>query len=251
MTFVFDPSTDFVAVVDDFVSLRLVPPPDLVGFAIADTSGGEVLAADSSGGLPLADIVGDYYEYGNAPSLGTTITHAVRQSVSTKEAAESFGRYQLGDVHFSWPISEGTPQLGGVLVDSANAEWTILDVNYESLMALYRVTARDLAITVGLNELVTINRLATSKDSEGAVVKTPVLYLTDVRARLQEESSERGPQFGRQSGTVNAKCYLAQQLLLDNSFQIVRADGKIYEVVGYESPDSIGSLTTINCMRRQ
>jgi hypothetical protein len=245
--------------------------PDNAQYIYMDLEGGWSMSTDTRdsgtfGHKPywengsMSTPIGSYNFFNGAGSIGTpvvavtpvtsSITHAAAQSVSTKEAAESFGRYQLGDKHFTWPISEGVPQLGGSLTDTAGESWIILDVNYESLMALYRVTARNLAITGGLNELITIQRRTIAKGTEGAAESTWGTYQSNVRARIQEQRSDRSEQLGKQSGVVSAKCYLAQELLLDNTYRIVRADSTVYEVEGYESPDSIGSLTVINCMRR-
>jgi hypothetical protein len=49
---------------------------------------------------------------------------------------------------------------------------------------------------------------------------------------------------------VTAKIYLAEQIPVDNGFQIVAVDGTTYEVTGYESPDEIGRLFVINAERR-
>jgi hypothetical protein len=212
----FDCSGDFVAVTDGLVALSIIPHPDLV-----------------------------------PPTTTQNVTHALGKSVTTREAAASNGRYQLGDRFWTFPAAEGTPSLGSVLVDPSGEQWTIIDQNKEDLMALWKCTGRNLAITGNLNEYVTILKRTITKGTSGAVESSWPIWKQNVRGRLQESSSNRSEQHGRQSGTITAKVFTAVQYKLDNGYRVVRnSDGVIWEVEGYENPDSIGSLATLNVMRR-
>jgi len=186
---------------------------------------------------------------GDAPAIDG-VQHCAARSITAREAAESFGRYQLEDQIFTFPDSEASPELGGSIIDDEGETWVILDANHERIMALWKVTARNLAITGNLNETITVQQRQVTKGSEGAVEWTWATLYSNVRARIQEDSSERSEQFGRQSATINANCFLQNKLLLDNSHRLVRSDNTTYEVIGYENPDQIGALTTINCLRR-
>ena len=50
--------------------------------------------------------------------------------------------------------------------------------------------------------------------------------------------------------SLRAKVYMQSELIVDNGFRVVAADGTIWEIAGYQSPDSITDLFTINVMRR-
>ena len=126
---------------------------------------------------------------------------------------------------------------------------TILETQLATCGSRWKCTARNLALAGGLNTYITILREVATKGPSGAVEPTFVPYASAVQARIQEISATRGEQ-RRQSGIVKAKIYLAQQILVDNGNRIQAADGTLYEVTGYNHPDSIASLFTINAIRR-
>lgn len=181
-----------------------------------------------------------------------TINNAARESIGLKEAETSGGRYQKGDVAFTWPMSQATPQLGGRLTDNSAAVWTIIDWTLEpELIQLYRAVARNLAITSNLDQYITINRRQIGKGLGGAAETIGwELYAANVQARVQVQTETRSEQFGRQSGVIRAKVYMQQEYTLDNSYQIVDGGNTVWEIEGYESPDSITDLFCLNVMRR-
>lgn len=180
------------------------------------------------------------------------ISAALRRAITTREAAISDGKYTTADVRWHLAASElaEPPQIGDQIIDDASEAWTILETKSATCGSRFECIARKLAIAGGLNTLVTIRREVATQGTSGAVERTWEVYRINVRARIQEQAAERSEQHGRQSGVVTAKVYLAEQILVDNGFQIVAADGTLYEVTGFESPDSIGSLFVINAERR-
>ncbi len=128
--------------------------------------------------------------------------------------------------------------------------WTILELRLATCSSRCECVTRNLAIAAGLDTLITIRRELIMKGANGAAERSWQSYRTNIRARIQEQAAERSEQHGRQSGVVTAKVYLAEQIPVDNGFQIVAADGTTYEVIGYESPDEIGRLFVINAERR-
>jgi len=180
------------------------------------------------------------------------ITSALRRAVTTREAAASDGKYTTSDVHWHLAAAElpAPPRLGDQIIDASSESWTILETQLATCGSRWNCTARNLALAGGLNTYVTILREVATKGPSGAVEPTFVPYASGVQARIQELSATRNEQHGRQSGIVKAKIYLAQQVLVDNGNRIQAADGTLYEVTGYERPDSIASLFTINAIRR-
>ncbi len=178
---------------------------------------------------------------------------ALRRAVTTREAAISDGRYTASDVrwHLAAVDLDAAPRLGDQIIDGAGEAWTILEARQATAQSRWECTTRNLAIVGGLNSYITIRREVISKDASGAVERTWQDWRTNIRARIQEQSSHRDEQHGRQAGYVAAKVYLAEQILVDNSHRIIGPDGTEYEVIGYESPDTIGSLFVINVQQRQ
>lgn len=185
-------------------------------------------------------------------SGSTAISGALRRAVTTREAATSGGKYTASDVHWHLAAAElpAAPRLGDKIIDAAGECWTILETQLATCGSRWNCTTRNLALAGGLNTFVTILREVATKGPSGAVEPTFIPIASAVRARIQELSAARGEQHGRQSGTIKAKIYLAEQILVDNGNRIEAADGTVYEVVGYESADSITSLFTINAIRR-
>ncbi|HEX4000644.1 MAG TPA: head-tail adaptor protein [Pirellulales bacterium] len=185
-------------------------------------------------------------------SGATALAGALRRAVNTREAAASDGKYTTSDVHWHLAAAElnAPPQLGDQIVDTSGEAWTILETQLATCGSRWKCTARNLALAGGLNTFITILREVAAKGPSGAVEPTFVPFASAVRARIQELTSARSEQHGRQSGIVTTKIYLAQQILVDNGNRIQAADGAIYQVTGYELADSIASLFTINALRR-
>ncbi len=209
----FDPQSDFAQVADalESVTLRRV---------------------DGSGSVALAS--------------------ALRRSVTTREVAASDGKYTTSDVHWHLAAAElaSPPRLGDQIIDATGEAWTILETQLATCGSRWKCTARNLVLAGGLNTYITILREVATKGPSGAVEPTFAPYASGLQARIQELSATRGEQHGRQSGIVKAKIYLTQQILVDNGNRIQAADGSLYEVTGYDHPDSIASLFTINAIRR-
>jgi hypothetical protein len=182
----------------------------------------------------------------------TPLAGALRRAVTTREAAISDGKYTSGDVRWHLSAAELTkpPALGDRIIDGAGQSWTILEMRLATCGSRFECVTRNLAIAAGLDTLITIRRESIVKGTNGAAERSWQSYRTNVRARIQEQAAERSEQHGRQSGIVLAKIYLAEQIPVDNGFQIVAADGMTYEVTGYESPDEMGRLFVINAERR-
>ncbi len=185
-------------------------------------------------------------------SGSAAIAAALRRAITTREAAISDGKYTTADVRWHLPADEldAAPRLADRIVDGSGEAWTILETQLATCGSRFVCVARNLAIAGELNTLVTIRREIATKGTSGAVERSWENFRINVRARIQERAAERSEQHGRQSGVVTAKVYVAEQIPVDNGFQIVAPDGTLYEVTGYESPDDIGRLFVINAERR-
>ncbi len=182
----------------------------------------------------------------------TQIAGALRRSMSTAEAAASDGRYTASDVRWHLPVEsvQTPPAVGDRIVDGSGATWTILSLRLATAESRWQCVARDLIVSSGLNERITIRREVATQDSSGAVERTWQDVLTNVVARIQENSAERNEQHGRQSGVVVAQVFVAEPVTVDNGYRIIAADGRVFEVTGFESSESIEQLMTIHALRR-
>ena len=185
-------------------------------------------------------------------AAAVAVPSALRRAVTTREAADSNGRYTASDVRWHLAAAElpSAPGLGERIVDASGECWTILETRRATCGTRWECIARNLALVGGLNAYVTILREVAAKGRGGAAETTLVTLAAAVRARVQELSSRRAEEHGRQSGLIAAKIYLAEPVLVDGACRVQTADGTLYEVTGYEHAESIGSLFTINAIRR-
>jgi hypothetical protein len=176
-----------------------------------------------------------------------SVAHALRRSLSMREAAASNGQYTLTDVTWSLPKSEcgAGPVLGDVILDADGNRWTVLAVAGRDLTGLWECTCRDLAIARGLNDVITIEQAVYSKGEGGAAVPAWHTLRTGVRARIQPVFSavEAGPH--SRSTVHRYRIVIAEELAVDHTERIRAADGTIYRIIGSTGAAGIGELQTI------
>ncbi len=182
----------------------------------------------------------------------TTLANALRRAVTTREAEQSDGRYTAADVRWHLDASElaAPPRLGDQLLDTAGETWTVLETRLATGGSRWECVSRNLALVGGLDTYITIRREQVTKGAGGAVERTWENFRTGVRARVQIQEAQRREEHGRQSGLVTAQIFVAEQIAVDNGYQIVAADGTVFEITGFRSPDSLGRLFEIDAVRR-
>jgi hypothetical protein len=182
----------------------------------------------------------------------TPLANALRRAVTTREAEQSDGRYTAADVRWHLDASELTepPRLGDRLLDTAGETWTVLETRLATGGSRWACLCRNLAIVGGLDTYIAIRRERVTKGAGGAVERTWENFRTGVRARIQIQEAQRREEHGRQAGLVTAKIFVAEQIELDNGYQIVAADGTVFEITGFRSPDTLGRLFEIDAVRR-
>src|SRR5689334_17869916 len=100
------------------------------------------------------DIAGDFAAVADglesatlfAPSGSSApLTALLRRAITTKEAAESNGKYTTADFVMHFPVSAANPIVGGTLVVGSDS-YTILDISKQTLRNRWRCMCRLLAI---------------------------------------------------------------------------------------------------------
>lgn len=201
---IFDPSTDFATVVDGLALVTL-------------------RARDGS---------------------ETPVAHALRRAVTVREAAASDGKYTASDVVFHLSAAEtGRPELGSLIVD-ALGQWTILEVALETLGARWRCICRDLAISAGLDTLVTIQKASYTKGAGGALEPIWSDLYTNERAKIQPVSAERLIDHQAVGQTEQALVFFTWPLPLTPQHRIVGPDGTTYRFLSWEDAQRIDALFT-------
>jgi len=185
---------------------------------------------------------------GSTPgSPGTTVSHALRRAVTTREAAESHGRYTASDVIWHLPAAElaDSPRLGDLVVDADGRRWTILEVQSAALRTRWRCAARNLAIVYGLDDTITILKATYTKDDGGAAEPLWRPWKTGVRARIQPVATRAGTKHRARQTVTRYQIFVEEDFSLDHTHRIQGPDGTIYQVTGTRGADRIGELQTI------
>jgi hypothetical protein len=181
---------------------------------------------------------------GGAPA---PIAHALRRSVSMREAAASDGRYTAADVTWHLPVAElaQSPRLGDLIRSGDGRQWTVLEVRLTTLGTRWRCTTRSLAVVYGLDDTITILKAAYVQGAGGAAEATWLPWKTGVRARIQPLRSSPGGQ--HESRQVIARCqiFVEEELALSPAHRIAGPDGTIYKVLGVTAAERLGELQTI------
>lgn len=143
------------------------------------------------------------------PSQADMIPVAKRRALTRRELAASLGSYTAGDRVWLLPAavlpSWLSPKPGDVVVDSAAARWTALEVQTNKGEQTYRLTCRNLTLVFELRDSIDIERASVIYDGAGAAIKQfptgpgprggQVLYtglVCRVQLATQQIAEERG-----------------------------------------------------------
>ena len=178
----------------------------------------------------------------------TQIAHALRRSVTTREAAASNGRCTTSDVTWHLPVAElpEPPGLGDMLLDADGQRWTVLEVQCTTLGSRWRCVTRSLAVVHGLDDTITILRAIYAKGDAGAAQPTWLAWKTGVRARIQPVQSQAGSKHDAPQVVTRFQIFVAEEVALDTTNRIEGPDGAIYKVLGTSKAERIGELQTID-----
>jgi len=190
------------------------------------------------------------------------IAHALRRLTATKETtfgnrsevrkhADSDAHAQAADVDWHLPLEElpEAPQMGDVVLDADGRRWTILEVRNTTLNSRWRCYTRELAITYGLDDTITILKAEYAKSDAGAVEATWHVWRTGVRARLQPFSMQVEVEHAALGSEMRFRIYLEESVTLDHNFCIQGADGSQYKILWTTGAPRLGELQTLDATK--
>lgn len=208
----FDPSTDFARVIDDLTQITLIRA---------------------------------------GTSTETVINSALSQTIRTREAEHSGGRYLSSDVVWHLPAAQlsEAPRPGDALVEGGGRRWTILDAQQATLRSRWRCVCRDLAIPDGLDEFIDIEKALYQKTPAGS--QQPVWYTwrAAVRARIQPADLKAGAEPDRDVTAARFTVFLAEDLALDHTYRLKGPDGAIYRITSCRKAGRIDALMEVDAVR--
>ena len=184
-------------------------------------------------------------------SASTTVAHALRQAVKTREAQRSQGRYTAGDVVWQLPTAELAEPLrpGDILVDAGGRRWTVLEAAQAALASRWRCVARNLAVYHGLDDYVDLEKAEFAKGPGGADEPSWHVWKAGLAARIQPASAAVRTEHDQQTTAARFKVFLADDVALDHTMRIRGPDGTVYSIAGYAKAETIDALLEIDAVR--
>jgi hypothetical protein len=179
---------------------------------------------------------------------GVVVSHALRKSITMREAAASGGRYTASDVVWHLPVAElpEAPRLGDVLRDSSGRRWTVLEVAHTVLGTRWRCASRNLAVVHALDDTITVLRAVYAKGDCGAAEAVWRPWKTGVRARIQPVAAEIAANHQARQTSTRFRIFVEDDLVLDHTHRIQGPDGTIYKVLATRAAERIGELCSID-----
>ena len=201
---------------------------------------------------------------GTEPGASATIiSHALRRSVSVREAQSrnrndtwksvpSGGHYTAGNAVWHLPLDElsETPVPGDLLVDVDAGRWTILEVRRVAMQTRWQCLARNLAVAYGLDDTVDILRADYAKGDAGAAEPTWRTWKTGVRARIQPADVEVDTEHRMRQVRSRYRIFLEENVALTQTHMIRGHDGAFYAIHASRGTERIDELQTIDAIRR-
>jgi hypothetical protein len=187
---------------------------------------------------------------------GTAIAHALRRAITAGEAAiittgdvrkqvPSGGRQLADDVVWHLPVAElpDAPRMGDAILDGDGRRWTILTVKRATLGSRWRCETRDLAIAVGLDDTISVQR------TTGGSSPTWQTWKTGIRARIQPIQTIIDSDAETPSTTTRYRIFVEENIELDHTCRICGPDGTVYTVAGAIGAERIGELQVIEAVK--
>lgn len=176
---------------------------------------------------------------------GIDVNACLRRAVSVREAAASGGKYLSTDVAFHLDAQElPAPAVGGKITD-IDGEWTILGIDWQTLVKRWRCVARQLKIGDGL--IVTIQAPTYTKGATGSEEATFTNVASGIPARIQLLTSEMEVVNTNRTTKTDARVFFATEQALGAGYRIIGSGGQVLKVLSWEGFDEINQFFAANC----
>lgn len=176
---------------------------------------------------------------------GIDVNACLRRAVSVREAAASGGKYLTSDTAFHLDVAEiPEPSIGGKITD-VDGEWTILSVDWHTLVNRWRCVSRKLSISGGVT--VTIQRATYAKGTTGAEEPTWATLASNVSAKVHLLSAEVETENTNRTSRINARVYFAAAQSLGPADRILTTDDMTLKVLSWDGFDETAQFFAATC----
>jgi hypothetical protein len=187
------------------------------------------------------------------------VAAALRRRTTSQEAEPSGGAARQSDAvwHLQLSEAESAPQVGDVvieglvdgLIDGNVRQWTILQVEEQSLLGRWKCLTRELLVAFGWDDRVDVQRAVWGDLGEGPVIVDWDFVYTALPVRIQpDETAVTGPM---DAPTSNSRftIILGEPFPLRPDDRFVAADGMVYRLESIEQMDLIDALPIARVVR--
>jgi len=177
-------------------------------------------------------------------SLTVEIEHALCRALRRAEADESGGRYTTTDVvwHLSAAELPEPPRVGDVLVDAQHERWTLLSVRRVTLGGRWQCVGRNLAVAMGLDDYINLEKATVSKTDAGAEQRAWQPWRSGLRARIQRDTTKLQTDTEQQVLVERYRVYLLDDVEVDATCRVRTGDGTTYRILGSRRAERLGEL---------
>ena len=172
-----------------------------------------------------------------------TITGALRRRADLKPSPGGKDRVIEGDVTWHLPNEQlsSPPRLGDAIIDAAAQSWTIIELQYAAITARWQCRARNLDITSGLDQLISIQRATWSKDAHGAPLAEYHEVHSGVAASIQPVGEAQKLIADRRFNLATVRVLLAEVIAIDLDDLVIDSDENAFRVIAVRPPNQLAA----------
>lgn len=183
----------------------------------------------------------------------TAIRAAVRSTLTAAEAQASYGVYRKDDVKWTIPgvmLSGVTPKPRDVILDANSNRYTILDAAFEFLDGGWELTTRNLVISEGLDQTMTVQEAAVTYDGSGGAVRSWSTLYSGVACRAQPQELDIADERSLRAQQTRYLVFCERQLpnLDVRECRLVIAGVGTLDVIRATNPERIDELFTVEAI---
>lgn len=211
-----------------------------------------VYAVDPDSDFFLLDNLEPVTVRSDSSDAGTAVPHAWRSYINTRDAAASGGRFLTADVRWHVHIDEYPtfPLPGYQVVDEDGTVWTALEVKRADVDSRHRLVCRDLYVTEGLNNRLTILVARNTKGPAGDAKPDWCEWRSGVLGRIQADRTDTLVDSGMRSEDAKFSIVLSEQIAFASDLsdhRILGPDGTLYRIDSVDRYDRIDILPLLSC----
>jgi hypothetical protein len=165
---------------------------------------------------------------------------ALKRGHAARQHPDSGGGLANSDARWHLPVSvlEDSPQIGDCIVDGESTAWTIVEVHHEG-SGRWLCICRNLALVLGLSEVIDIQRAVWTKDAAGAARATWHPWMSALPAQIHPLTARVVNDEGRTHLLATHHVLLAQPVHVDQDCRVVGPGGAVYRILGVQFTDQL------------